>query len=193
MSDAQQGPGWWLASDSKWYPPESAPAGLVSGGPFAHPSEPQPGSGRSATYCRECGSELGVAKFCGGCGQQVAGGGVAEPRAIATETAFAELASPHHAASSPERRVARWIRTSAFLLNVGFMSWLVSQKFWDAPEADKCLKARSRGACEAMNSVRWGSRGLVVAVALLIVVDIILLSLWLLFRPQRSIARPGRT
>jgi hypothetical protein len=26
MSDASQGPGWWLASDGKWYPPESAPA-----------------------------------------------------------------------------------------------------------------------------------------------------------------------
>ena len=25
MSDTQQGPGWWLASDGKWYPPQSAP------------------------------------------------------------------------------------------------------------------------------------------------------------------------
>jgi hypothetical protein len=25
MSDVSQGPGWWLASDSKWYPPETAP------------------------------------------------------------------------------------------------------------------------------------------------------------------------
>src|SRR5690242_19736169 len=25
MSDESQGPGWWLASDGKWYPPESAP------------------------------------------------------------------------------------------------------------------------------------------------------------------------
>jgi len=24
MSDVSQGPGWWLASDNKWYPPESA-------------------------------------------------------------------------------------------------------------------------------------------------------------------------
>lgn len=22
MSDHQQGPGWWLASDGKWYPPQ---------------------------------------------------------------------------------------------------------------------------------------------------------------------------
>ncbi len=25
MSDVSQGPGWWQASDGKWYPPESAP------------------------------------------------------------------------------------------------------------------------------------------------------------------------
>ncbi len=25
MSDQQQGPGWWLASDGKWYPPDQAP------------------------------------------------------------------------------------------------------------------------------------------------------------------------
>ena len=41
MSDSSQGPGWWLASDGKWYPPESAPGarqaqqvgGLPSSGP----------------------------------------------------------------------------------------------------------------------------------------------------------------
>jgi hypothetical protein len=26
MSDVSQGPGWWLASDSKWYPPQQAQA-----------------------------------------------------------------------------------------------------------------------------------------------------------------------
>ncbi len=26
MSDTQQGPDWWLASDGKWYPPTSTPA-----------------------------------------------------------------------------------------------------------------------------------------------------------------------
>ena len=25
MSDTQQGPGWWWASDGKWYPPETFP------------------------------------------------------------------------------------------------------------------------------------------------------------------------
>lgn len=30
MSDTQQGPGWWNASDSKWYPPEPSPGPLLS-------------------------------------------------------------------------------------------------------------------------------------------------------------------
>lgn len=31
MSDFSQGPGWWIASDGQWYPPESHPSvtGLV--------------------------------------------------------------------------------------------------------------------------------------------------------------------
>lgn len=35
MSDTSQGPGWWQASDGKWYPPEQAPAGQA-------PQTPQP-------------------------------------------------------------------------------------------------------------------------------------------------------
>jgi uncharacterized RDD family membrane protein YckC len=30
MSDTSQGPGWWQASDGKWYPPESAPSSGAS-------------------------------------------------------------------------------------------------------------------------------------------------------------------
>ncbi|MGI9602182.1 MAG: YbjQ family protein [Acidimicrobiales bacterium] len=29
MSDVSQGPGWWQASDGKWYPPETAPPGAA--------------------------------------------------------------------------------------------------------------------------------------------------------------------
>lgn len=36
MSDTSQGPGWWLASDGKWYPPE-----LWTGPPQAGPTFPQ--------------------------------------------------------------------------------------------------------------------------------------------------------
>lgn len=35
MSDTSQGPGWWQASDGKWYPPEQAPG-----------AAPQPAGGR---------------------------------------------------------------------------------------------------------------------------------------------------
>ena len=35
MSDTSQGPGWWQASDGKWYPPEQAPGAI-----------PQPAGGR---------------------------------------------------------------------------------------------------------------------------------------------------
>lgn len=36
MSDTSQGPGWWLASDGKWYPPE-----LWTGPPMSGPAYPQ--------------------------------------------------------------------------------------------------------------------------------------------------------
>ena len=32
MSDASQGPGWWQASDGKWYPPEQAPGAQPAAG-----------------------------------------------------------------------------------------------------------------------------------------------------------------
>ncbi len=35
MSDASQGPGWWLASDGKWYPPELWTGPPLSGRPAA--------------------------------------------------------------------------------------------------------------------------------------------------------------
>jgi Domain of unknown function (DUF4190) len=42
MSDTSQGPGWWLASDGKWYPPE-----LWTGPPAAgSPQTAQPGAVR---------------------------------------------------------------------------------------------------------------------------------------------------
>ena len=33
MSDTQQGPGWWLASDGRWYPPEAWTGAPPSGAP----------------------------------------------------------------------------------------------------------------------------------------------------------------
>jgi hypothetical protein len=54
MSDAPQGPGWWLASDGRWYPPEAVPgpapmppaeAGGVGWAAPTTPSGPAPESG----------------------------------------------------------------------------------------------------------------------------------------------------
>ncbi|HEX2575688.1 MAG TPA: RDD family protein [Aquihabitans sp.] len=45
MSDVSQGPGWWQASDGKWYPPEQAPAAAA---PTAPPTAPPPGYGPPA-------------------------------------------------------------------------------------------------------------------------------------------------
>jgi hypothetical protein len=44
MSNTSQGPGWWLASDGKWYPPE-----LWTGPPGQGPA-PQPTSPAQPTY-----------------------------------------------------------------------------------------------------------------------------------------------
>ena len=54
MSDVSQGPGWWLASDGKWYPPEEVPdygaAAQTSGAPVAPPYGPPPAApGYAAT------------------------------------------------------------------------------------------------------------------------------------------------
>jgi len=39
MSEVQQSPDWWLASDGRWYPPTSPPAPPA---PFSAPSGPAP-------------------------------------------------------------------------------------------------------------------------------------------------------
>ena len=59
MSEQSQGPGWWKASDGKWYPPEQAPAapppstepiaaappaGTPVGAPFGPPGSSPPGA-----------------------------------------------------------------------------------------------------------------------------------------------------
>ena len=45
MSDVSHGPGWWLASDGKWYPPEAHPGATPTEIPGADPLDP----GRSPT------------------------------------------------------------------------------------------------------------------------------------------------
>ena len=41
MSDVSQGPGWWLASDGKWYPPQQAPQQTIA--PPQPAAAPAPG------------------------------------------------------------------------------------------------------------------------------------------------------
>ena len=48
MSDTSQGPGWWLASDGKWYPPE-----LWTGPPTTGPAFPQ---GAPSAYPGQAGA-----------------------------------------------------------------------------------------------------------------------------------------
>ena len=43
MSDMSQGPGWWQASDGKWYPPEQASPAQPSAAPGGFGGPPQPG------------------------------------------------------------------------------------------------------------------------------------------------------
>ncbi|MCU1371701.1 MAG: hypothetical protein JWO77_2895 [Ilumatobacteraceae bacterium] len=47
MSDISQGPGWWQASDGKWYPPEQAPGATPTGAPAGGPP---PGYGTPPAY-----------------------------------------------------------------------------------------------------------------------------------------------
>lgn len=42
MSDVSQGPGWWQAADSKWYPPEQHPNYVPSPPPTPTPNMPPP-------------------------------------------------------------------------------------------------------------------------------------------------------
>jgi hypothetical protein len=53
MSDMSHGPGWWMASDGKWYPPESHPDRAVVPPPETEPesesSTPKPASFRAAS------------------------------------------------------------------------------------------------------------------------------------------------
>ena len=44
MSDTPQGPGWWQASDAKWYPPEQAAGAAVPPPPAGYGPPPQPGA-----------------------------------------------------------------------------------------------------------------------------------------------------
>ena len=73
MSDVSQGPGWWQASDGKWYPPEQAaggaPTSVPPAGPpagFGPPSGPPPGYGPPAGAPGAFGAPAGYGAPVGG-------------------------------------------------------------------------------------------------------------------------------
>ena len=49
MSDVWQGPGWWLASDGKWYPADAEPGALYDGDLPSDSSDPSIGAPPGAT------------------------------------------------------------------------------------------------------------------------------------------------
>ena len=55
MSDESQGPGWWLASDGKWYPPELAPGATPPPAPETPPSGGYTPPGASGGYVPPAG------------------------------------------------------------------------------------------------------------------------------------------
>lgn len=72
MSDVSQGPGWWLASDGKWYPPHTAPQATLP--PDAAASYPQYAASTTGT---EPGTATAPEPYAG----QGAGAPTAQPTA----------------------------------------------------------------------------------------------------------------
>jgi len=60
MSDISQGPGWWQASDGKWYPPEQAPGATPPPIPGQPPAGGPPGYGQPAAYGAPGGGEATI-------------------------------------------------------------------------------------------------------------------------------------
>lgn len=57
MSDAAQGPGWWQASDARWYPPEQHPDYRPP--PPVQPSDDKPSLGEQFQQLGVLTSQLG--------------------------------------------------------------------------------------------------------------------------------------
>jgi hypothetical protein len=80
MTEVAQGPGWWQASDGKWYspdvrpPPGDATAGQFSGYGTAGGPPPLFPGGALSQYCVTCGNGLvTTAAICPRCGTPVSG------------------------------------------------------------------------------------------------------------------------
>ena len=78
MSDVSLGPGWWMASDGKWYPPESAPATSV---PPPAPEQPKKPLYKRVWFWLLLVVVLG----CGGCTAVVVAAGTAVDKDATTK------------------------------------------------------------------------------------------------------------
>lgn len=115
MSDLPVGPGWWQASDGKWYPPQPAPP-VASGPPGGAPSGGRPPSkSRTPLILAGAGAVIAlivaaVVMFSGGDAKKeavTAGGG-----STAATTSSAATSSPA-AGSAASTRPSLWTSTAS--------------------------------------------------------------------------------
>lgn len=138
MSDRSQGPGWWQASDGRWYPPEQAPGGPppdtsawsgAPGGddaPSGGPGGPRPGGPPPSEPPPPMGPPPGGPPPGGG-----APGGPPPPYAAPGGHAAQHGGVPAGGGAVPQGQLAQWgQRAVAFLIDwailvVGFIVVLI--------------------------------------------------------------------
>lgn len=104
MSDAPQGPGWWEASDGKWYPPEQAPG---TAPPADAPSPPSD----TASWPTSTPSDYG---------QQSAWGqspGYGQPQGYGQQPAYGQPAGYTYG-YAPGQQFSNGIGTAAMVLGI---------------------------------------------------------------------------
>lgn len=119
MSDVSQGPGWWLASDGKWYPPHTAPQAAVQSEHDVPPatSQFQPAPGAAPGYGTPAGAWQGGP---GGHGTGV-GSGTGPAGGTSVQTA-SSVASQSHL-STARRHWQPWLA----LVGVALVLWGAGQ------------------------------------------------------------------
>jgi len=130
MSDVSQGPGWWLASDGRWYPPNQEPQQLppppASLPPYQVPGVPpqygaypiaygQPGIALPPRICTACGGVvIATASVCPRCGTML---GTPKDKTVAI--LLAVFLAPWNWCYTYRRDAAKfWIGLSVFILGL---------------------------------------------------------------------------
>lgn len=148
MSDVSQGPGWWLAADSRWYPPEQHPDFVAQAASdpsmvqapqseSISPSQLDPGvrPPSPARFCISCGTALpSAAAFCPQCGKTTMAGEVPGVASVTVPTAPSPLPpSPPKNGNDSVRRPYRkrwwiWATTSGIVIVVAAIATLGIEK-----------------------------------------------------------------